>query len=137
MFESYVELAREDLDAAKTLVRNATHAGRAAFYVEQAAEKLIKAVLSVEEINFTASHHQLGVLARLLPEGHEWRSEFLNFDEFTTYATKFRYPTASGKPPVKPNPKKIVADISQVAAIIDEVLEWCRDTALKKARKKK
>ena len=126
-FESFIELARQDIDAAKKLVREADHSGRAAFFVEQAAEKMIKAVLSVEGIIYPASHHQLGVLAALLPPDHEWRTDFSSFDAFTSFATKFRYPTSSGKLPINPAASDVSEYIEEVAAILDDVLDWCRD----------
>lgn len=127
-FESYIELARQDIDAARKLVQEADHAGRAAFYVEQAAEKMIKAVLSVEGIPVSSSH-QLGALAAMLPVDHEWRPDFARFDAFTSFATKFRYPTASGKLPTNPSAADVGKYIEEVSAILDDVHEWCRDKA--------
>lgn len=125
--ESFLELARKDLDAARKLVKDADHSGRAAFFVEQAAEKMIKAVLSVENIRYAATHHQLGALAALLPTDHEWRSDFASFDTFTSFATQFRYPTPSGRLPVNPSPSDIGEYIDEVSAILDDVVDWCRD----------
>lgn len=135
-FESYVELAREDIDAARQLVRDTKHSGRAAFFIEQAGEKLIKAVLSVEEIVFPTTHHQLGTLAALLPMDHEWRAELASFDSFTTFATRFRYPTPSGSLPRIPKPHEVERYIDQVAEIIDDLQDWCRDTRLKNSSRK-
>lgn len=130
-FERYVKLAGEDLDAARQLVRDARHTGRAAFFVQQAGEKLIKAVLSVERIRFPTTHH-LGMLAGLLPEDHEWRAELGRFDAFTSFATRFRYPRPGGSLPELPGPDAVGQHIDEVAAIVDDLLDWCRDTALKR-----
>lgn len=64
MIESYLALARESLTVAKKLMGE--HRRHTAFNIEQAAKKLLKAVLTAEKIPFTTGHHQLGALARLM-----------------------------------------------------------------------
>ena len=61
--ESLIELARRDLALAK-LIRT-SDPGNAVFHLQQAAEKLAKAVLTVEGIMFGAGH-QIGALAGAL-----------------------------------------------------------------------
>jgi hypothetical protein len=56
----------------------------------------------------------------------------MSFDRFSSFATRFRYPTPGGKVPTKPDPKQISADIDQIAAMVDDVLDWCRAAAQKK-----
>ncbi len=98
---SFIALAREDLAVARKLI--VEHPGPAAFHVEQAAEKLLKAVLTVEGIVFSAGHHQLGRLAETLPADHVWRADLMAFDSYTTYATATRYPRPGGGMPRTPS----------------------------------
>jgi len=122
---SFIALAREDLAVAKTVMEK--HRRHAAFAVEQAAEKLLKAVLVSEEIVFTARHHQLGALAQLLPADHLWRADLMAFDSLTGYATMFRYPTPGGGMPREPDPQSLAAAWQLVAGLVDEIEDWCRE----------
>lgn len=124
--ESLIALAREDLAVAKKLASD--HPRHAAFNIEQAAEKLLKAVLSTEAIVFHAGH-QLGALAALLPADHIWRADLATFDDFTSYATALRYPTGSGRMPQEPGAEDLREGLSRVAALIDEIEDWCREAS--------
>ena len=130
---SFIRLAREDLVVARKLM--AEHPRHSAFNIEQAAEKLLKAVLTAEGIVFTASHHQLGLLAGLLPTGHLWRADLIAFDEFSSYATKVRYPTPGGGMPQDPGGDELDRGWDSVALLVDEIEDWCgeRLSATKKA----
>ena len=123
--ESFIKLAREDLGGARALAD--TYPRLAAFHVEQAAEKLLKAVLTAEEITFSASHHQLGRLSELLPPDHPWRADLADFDKYTTYATALRYPRPTGGMPRTPAKEDIAAGIYHVSLLVDEIEDWCRE----------
>jgi HEPN domain-containing protein len=124
-FEAFLELAKRDIEAARLLVGKTGHTGQAAAFTQQAAEKMVKAVLAAEGLAVPASH-QIGVLIEPLPIDHEWKAEFAAFDRFTPYATKFRYPTPSGKIPPDPSSAAIKMDIEALAALLDDVWDWCR-----------
>lgn len=125
MVESYVALAREDLAVAAKLMPD--HPRHAAFNVEQAAEKLLKAVLTVEGIAFEKNHHQLGRLADLLPDDHVWKADLKAFDRFTSYATAVRYPTSGGHMPQDPEDAHVQLGWREVSSLIDEIRDWCRE----------
>lgn len=122
---SYITLAKEDLAVAAKLM--ADHPRHAAFNIEQAAEKLLKAVLTAEGIRFPASHHQLGALAALLPEAHLWRADLMAFDDFTSYATALRYPKPGGGLPSDPEDADLKQGWAEVSALVGEIEDWCRD----------
>ncbi len=124
--ESFIRLAREDLAVARKLA--ADHPRHAAFNIEQAAEKLLKAVLSSEGIPFNAGH-QLGALAALLPATHLWRADLATFDEFTSYATALRYPTGGGRMPQEPEEDELLEGLGRVAALVDDIEDWCREAS--------
>jgi HEPN domain-containing protein len=125
MVASYIALAKEDLDVAKKLTGE--HPRHAAFNIEQAAEKLLKAVLTVEGIRFPTSHHQLGALAALLPEDHLWRADLMAFDNFTSYATAVRYPKPGGGMPNEPEDAELQSCWADVATLAGEIEDWCRE----------
>lgn len=122
---SFIALAREDLRAAKS--HCSSFPRHAAFWIEQAAEKVIKAVLTQENIGFPVTHHQLGALATLLPSEHEWREDLRGFDRFSPSATVFRYPTGSGAMPKSPDPAALAKDIAELERLIPEIEDWCRE----------
>ena len=78
MTESYLHLADHEAKAAGLLLEN--HPRHAAFWIQQAAEKLLKAVLTVEDIRFELYDIRIGSLAATLPEGHCWREPLMSFD---------------------------------------------------------
>lgn len=123
MAASYIALAKEDLAVAKKLM--ADHPRHAAFSIEQAAEKLLKAVLTVEAIRFPTSHHQFGALAALLPADHLWRADLMAFDDFTSYATAIRYPKPGGGMPSEPEDADLQSGWSEVSALVSEIEDWC------------
>ncbi len=120
---STIALAKEDLAVAKKLM--AEHPRHAGFNIEQAAEKLLKAVLTAERIHFSTSHHQLGALAALLPEDHPWRADLMAFDDFTSYATAGRYPKPGGGMPNDPDIAELQKGWDEVSALVDEIAGWC------------
>ena len=122
---SFVALAREDIAVARKLIDE--HPRSAAFHIEQAAEKLLKAVLSAETIVFSTGHHQLGRLAELLPADHLWRADLMAFDAYTSFATAMRYPRPGGDLPWPPSKAAIEDAIKSVAALIGEIDDWCRE----------
>ena len=123
--QSFLILAREDLAAAKILAQHFPR--HAAFNAEQAAEKIIKAVLTTERIIFSAGHHQLGMLVGLLPPGHVWRADLMVLDKHTPAATAYRYPVPGGAVPASPHSTQINADILELERLLPEVEDWCRE----------
>ncbi|MFM2045188.1 MAG: hypothetical protein RLY86_3764 [Pseudomonadota bacterium] len=86
----------------------------AAYHCQQAAEKLVKAVLVGEGIAFPKSH-DIGLLLDLVPPGNTLRPRLLPFERFTPLSWIYRYPSAS--------PMDSLIDLPDVA----EVTGWLRD----------
>jgi HEPN domain-containing protein len=122
---SFVALAKEDLAVARRLL--AVHPRHSAFALEQAAEKLLKSVLTTEGISFSAGHHQLGRLAELLPAEHLWRADLMAFDSYTSFATATRYPRPGGGMPEEPPREVLEAGLKEVSALVSEIEDWCRE----------
>ena len=105
----------------------AAHPRHGAFGIAQAAEKLLNAVLTTEGIAFSAEHHQLGCLAELLPPEHIWRADLMAFDSYTSYATATRYPRPGGGMPRTPSRAVLEAGLREVASLVGEMEDWCRE----------
>lgn len=101
---SFLTLASEELAAAGTLLDKLPRQG--AYFQQQAVEKLLRAVLEVEAIPAGPSHN-IRALADLLPKDHVLKARFVGFEDLSSAATRFRYPTASGA----------IASVSAVDAI--------------------
>lgn len=122
---SYLELARRDLaHATDTLDK---HLANAAFSVQQAAEKIIKAVLTQEGIGFPATTHQLDLLVGLLPGEHLWRADLLDLVGLTSAATVYCYPTANDDIPRDPDRATIGRHLAAIRAVLPEIADWCRE----------
>lgn len=120
----YLQIAREDLLAARQLAPVVPRAS--AYHLQQAAEKLVKAILAAENIHPTAEHN-IGQLVARLPSGHDWKADLLDLDGLSQYATAYRYPTERGG--VAPPPERTVLDryAELIAALAEEVTGWCEE----------
>jgi HEPN domain-containing protein len=122
--ESFITLARNDLELAKLV--SARDPGNAAFHLQQAAEKLAKAVLDIEGIPSGVTH-QIGALAALLPTDHVFRPDLAAFDRFSSYATSTRYPLPGGGLPRPPAEDFLAEGIREVASLVDEIDDYRRE----------
>lgn len=87
---AFLDLASQDVDAARTL---ATTKNRyAAYHCQQAAEKLIKAVLLHRGLE-AGTEHRLDVLVDELPNDDCWKADLRPLEIYLPYATTYRYPT--------------------------------------------
>ena len=101
-------LAEEDLEAAR-LLKGAVPR-RAAFFLQQAAEKVGKAVLIREGID-PVRIHAIGRLAAELPDTHPLKTELMALDRLSVYATATRYPLPTGRLPRAPDQARIDSEI--------------------------
>lgn len=92
--EAYLTDVGNDLDAARRLAHPRINR-LAAFHLQQAAEKLVKAVRLARRLPATAEHH-IDVLVDGLPIGDPLRPLLEPLDDLTPYATTFRYPSTRG-----------------------------------------
>jgi len=113
---AFLALAREDLEAAGLLKIGVPR--QAAFFLQQAAEKIGKSLLIREGVD-PARIHAIGRLAAELPETHPLRPELMALDRLSVYATATRYPSPTGKVPRAPEPDVIASEIQAVARLLD------------------
>jgi HEPN domain-containing protein len=118
--ESFIVLARKDLDLARLV--SVKDPGNAAFHLQQAAEKLAKAVLDIEGIASGVTH-QIGALAAMLPADHVFRPDLAAFDRFTST----RYPMPGGGLPRLPAKDFLAEGIREVASLVDEIDDYRRE----------
>jgi len=119
---AFLVLAREDLAVADEL--RSAHGRQAAFHLQQAAEKLTKAVLAVAGVEAPRSH-QPGALAALLAPDHPWRADLAALDRLTGYATALRYPMPDGGVPAAPEGPDLDAALRKLSALLEAIEPWC------------
>ena len=91
-----------DLDAAWSCGRGPrARLDRAAYLVQQAAEKLVKAVLVALEVD-PPHTHDIAQIAAELQSDAPFRDRLSALSSLTPYATGFRYPTPQEPTPLPP-----------------------------------
>jgi len=120
----YFQIIREDLDTARQMAPMAPRIS--AYHLQQAAEKLARAILATEEIHTTAEHN-IGQLAGKLPGNHEWKADLIELDFLSQFATSYRYPTERGR--VAPGPDRSIIDryLATIDTLVDDAKQWCDD----------
>ena len=119
---SFMTLAREELNAAAVLPKE--NERQAAYFQQQAVEKMLRAVLEAEDVSVGPTHN-IGDLAGRLPAGHTLRGEFCRFDGLSVAATRYRYPGGSGRlaSPMAGEVARVQADILALARKVDVFLK--------------
>ncbi|RLB55697.1 MAG: hypothetical protein DRJ42_05510 [Deltaproteobacteria bacterium] len=115
---AYLDDVEVELDAAKRLIVDPPNR-LAAFHLQQAAEKLVKAVRLSRGLHLTASHN-LEALVAELPSDDAWREKLAKLDGLSAYATTYRYPTPSGKRKAGPQRDEILAWVDKIALLSRE-----------------
>ena len=110
-------IAKQDLDGADLL-----HAARnrnADYLLEQAAEKIIRAVLTSEG-KLAGWKHKLGEMVDQLPDENPLKVRLAEIAELEPYATTFRYATSSGRVPRELPEVEFVAFSKNVRSVLEE-----------------
>lgn len=90
---AFLQLAEEELTAARSLAKTARR--QSAYFCQQCAEKLARAILAHEGALFGTGHN-LGQMAAALPAEHPWRAKLNALDKHSPAATRYRYPGPTG-----------------------------------------
>jgi len=116
---AYLDDVELDLDAATRLAVDPPNR-LAAFHLQQAAEKLVKAVRLHRGLRLTTEHN-IEVLVAELPGDDGWREKLTALEPLSGYATSFRYPSPMGKRKIGPGNDEVLAWIKTIAALSAEV----------------
>jgi uncharacterized protein len=120
--DEWLEQVQEDLDAAVSCIHGPRPVpSRAAFHVQQAAEKLAKAALAAHRIR-PEKTHEIGDVAERLPDDFALKPRLLELERLSGYAVAFRYP---GGPSVAvPAASEIEQWIAGIEALKAEFERW-------------
>jgi len=114
---AFLDLAAQDAEAARTLA--ATNNRYAAYHCQQAAEKLIKAILLHRGAE-SGTEHRLDMLVDELSDGDPWKAKLRLLETYSPYATAYRYPTPGGRIVTAPDMAKVAVDADAIEALIKE-----------------
>jgi HEPN domain-containing protein len=118
VISGYVRIAKQDLDGAR-LLNQATNRN-AAYLCEQAAEKLIRAVLTSEGIQGGIRHELPDMVAKIADE-NPVKPLLRAIEHLDAYATAYRYPSPRGRVKPAPTAAEIDQDIVKIDAALVEI----------------
>lgn len=122
----WIAKARSDLDMVGRAMTPATNQNveQAAYHLQQAAEKTIKALLEHLGIAYPRGRggHDIGVAVNMIPAAHRLRTAAGALAALTPWATAYRYPHDDPvTAPAPPAPTEIETWRGRVDALIKEV----------------
>lgn len=120
-----VAAAERDIGAAHRLLPDMPD--QAIFHVQQAAEKLTRAVCEREGLPVGRTHN-IGQAAAMLPDGHVFKEDFLGLDNLSAAATAWRYPSPGGWFPADPDPSDVTAALADIEALLPEIHDWLAES---------
>jgi HEPN domain-containing protein len=119
----WLDHVEADLDAAWSCSRGPrARLDRGAYLLQQAAEKLVKAVLVSMELDPPHTHDIAEILAELRLDA-PFRDRLLALADLTPYATGFRYPTPQEPPPL-PSLEWIDGRIAEMEGLKADFERW-------------
>lgn len=117
LIASHLRIANEDLAGARQLA--ATGNRNAMYLCSQAAEKVIRAVLTSEGKN-AGIKHQLDELVDMIPDENPLKPGLRAIQDLTDYATSYRYPSPKGRIKAPPSKTAFEQDAGAVQAALQE-----------------
>lgn len=112
---NYLRIAGEDLDAARALAL--TKNRNAIDHCEQAAEKVIRAVMTSESL-LAGTNHLLARMVDQIPDANPLKPALRGIEHLAAFATSYRYPTSTGR--ILPTPSE--AEVTEAIRRVDAVL---------------
>lgn len=122
---AFIQLAQEELSAARGL--SETGRRQAAYFCQQAAEKIARAILADAGVPFSTGHN-LGQMAAALPAGHPWQAKLNALDKHSPAATRYRYPGPTGRLAEPPSSERLAEDIRELAELLVEARQFLKMT---------
>lgn len=117
---SYLRIAREDLDDAIALAGRGSR--NAVYHLEQAAEKVVRAILTSEGKHGGIGHH-IGQMVDQIPDENPLKMRLRAIEHLAGYATAYRYPSPVGRVKTAPTREEFERD----ARVLSEVLDAAFD----------
>ncbi len=113
---AYLVGVREELDAIARLMEPPANR-LAAYHLQQAAEKLAKAV-RLHRGHPATLEHRVSLLLDVLAPDDPWRARLDPLDRFSQFATAYRYPSPTGRLRPGPEAATLEAGRAEVASLL-------------------
>lgn len=94
------------------------------YLCEQAAEKIIRAMLTAEGVHAGPRHGLRQLVEELVPDANPLKPPPGHIAVLEDYATAYRYPTPAGRVPAPPTSGKLNDLVNQVSSVLDETARW-------------
>jgi HEPN domain-containing protein len=94
LISNLLRIATEDLEGARLLAASSNR--NAVYLCEQAAEKIIRAVVTSEG-KHAGIKHELAEIVDLIPDENPLKAGLRAIEHLSQYATAYRYPVSSSK----------------------------------------
>ncbi|MEQ1735465.1 MAG: HEPN domain-containing protein [Rhodoglobus sp.] len=117
LIASFLRIANEDLAGARQL--SSTGNRNAMYLCSQAAEKIIRAVLTSEGKN-AGIKHQLDELVDMVPDENPIKPALRSIQDLSDYATSYRYPSPKGRIKQPPDQAAFDREAASVQAALDD-----------------
>ncbi len=114
----FLRVAQQDLEGARLLA--AANNRNAIYLCEQAAEKVIRAVLTSEHIHAGVGH-KLGDFVALIPNENPMKPALRGVEDLASFATAYRYPSPTGKIKQAPAPAEVAAYLATVTSLLVDI----------------
>jgi len=101
LISNFLRIAAEDLEGARLLAASSNR--NAVYLCEQAAEKVIRAVVTSEN-QHAGIKHELAEMVDLIPDENPLKADLRAIEHLSQYATAYRYPVSSSKTKRIPRP---------------------------------
>jgi HEPN domain-containing protein len=124
-----LRIASQDLEGARLL--NQAGNRNAAYLCEQAAEKVIRAILTSEGIQ-AGVRHELPDMVDQVPDENPIKPALRAIEHLAAYATAFRYPSPRGRIRPPPTTAELDADLAKISAALSAVIAAFRVDLLKR-----
>jgi HEPN domain-containing protein len=113
----YLAAVADDLDAARRLAAPPVNR-LAAYHLQQAAEKLVKAVLVHRKIH-PGPEHRIDVLVRMLDPSDPWQPLLDPLDRLTPDATTSQYSSPTGRLRAGPPTANVLSKAAEIEKLLD------------------
>jgi len=118
---AFLRLAEEELAAASSL--SVTGPRQAAYFCQQCAEKIARAILTHAGALFGTGHN-LGQMASALAPTHPWHDKLNALDKHSPAATRYRYPGPTGRLANPPSIEQLREDIAELSGLLEEARRY-------------
>jgi HEPN domain-containing protein len=121
---SFLELSRREHASALLLVSNELPQ-QAAFFAQQSVEKLIRAVIECEALKAGPTHN-LRELIGMLGGNHHLRASFIEHQDLSSSATRYRYPLGGGGLSEVKDTDELKLEIDRIASLRMSVITYLK-----------